>query len=495
MSSSHCRTCRTYVEVRTVNEESVVVQNGVTVTKSFSRDEFPVPAVTFEVQSTREEPVDLRIADAIPEGFGVEQIGFHPEYGSEHWTATGDGEVKFERTIEAEEEFTTVYGVRMEESDEPDMFLQKPTVAVNPTDTIEADDTVPEESSSVVRELARGERTSVPGLDEKEPADEKSDETVAEATAEPEASLAESGEPDEAERGGEAEETEEPLAELTDRTEEPVESADEESDEPVQESEVAGEEEEQVEEAEEEKAEEADEPVVEIGDEPESVAEYDEAIESEEPLVADAEDDIETESESEPEGATQTADSPTDQSMDPATDSESLVAAFAAEIEAGNVAEDDLAVIRDAVVDEPESERVRIEHLQSRVSDLEAYSDALEEFIDEKGTAQELLADVEAEIDTLGIEMEALEERADAAAEERDTMSEHLESLEDTVEAIAGVAERIERVRGDIDALDERVDGVEETTMELEAMESELDSVKADLEELSAWRDQLSDVF
>ncbi|MFW6458467.1 MAG: hypothetical protein ACOCY6_03530, partial [Halodesulfurarchaeum sp.] len=171
-----------------MNEESVVVTDGVTVSKSFDRDGFPVPAVTFDVASTREEPVEITITDDIPEGFGIEQIGFHPEYESDHWRATGDGGVRFERTIEPGEELYTLYGVRMAEETEPTVFLEKPTVEVRGGG--DAEEVVPRGSSEVVRELARGERDTVPGLEEPEPLVEAPEDERAEEPAEAELSEA-----------------------------------------------------------------------------------------------------------------------------------------------------------------------------------------------------------------------------------------------------------------------------------------------------------------
>ncbi|MFB6270500.1 MAG: hypothetical protein ABEH83_11180, partial [Halobacterium sp.] len=146
-----------------MSDETVVETGGVTVSKFFNAEDFPVPAVAFEVDSSRDDAVTLRIVDEIPDEFGIDQIGFHPEYGSEHWTASGDGVVRFEREIEPGESFTTVYGVRMEEGQDETPFLSAPTVEIEGEDI---DDVVPPESTSVVRELAGGERETVPGLED-----------------------------------------------------------------------------------------------------------------------------------------------------------------------------------------------------------------------------------------------------------------------------------------------------------------------------------------
>jgi outer membrane murein-binding lipoprotein Lpp len=460
-----------------MNEESVVMRNGITVTKSFSQDDFPVPAVTFDIQSTREDPVDLRITDTIPEGFGVEQIGFHPDYGSEHWTATGDGEVCYERTIEPDTELTTVYGVRMSEGDEPTAFLEKPSVEVDPAEAAEPSETVPEESSSVVRELARGDRETVPGLEADEPA-ESDEEPTAETADESWAETTEESV---------AEQFDEPATEFD---EEPEPEAGEPAEaDPIEEESVEDE-------SIEDEAEESDiEPPAETTVEPaeQDPAETDER-ESEAAAVADA-DSVLAGSDESPVAEESTADR-SEESEPPLghTETESVAAALAAEIEAGTVPAEDLSVLRSAL-GQPEHEAVKVEHLQSRVSDLEAYTDALEAFLDENGPAWDLLEDLEADVEGLNADLASVEDRLDAAAEERNRTDEHLENLEDTVEAVAGVAENIERVRGDLEALDERVEGLEETMSDLRSLEDDVAALESDLEELAAWRDQLSDVF
>jgi prefoldin subunit 5 len=486
-----------------MNEESVVMRNGITVTKSFSQDDFPVPAVTFEIQSTREDPVDLRITDTIPEGFGVEQIGFHPDYGSEHWTATGDGEVCYERTIEPDTELTTVYGVRMGEGDEPTAFLEKPSVEVDPAEAAEPAETVPEESSSVVRELARGDRETVPGLEDDAPSEasaaadvdeapgiESTDEPDPEVTDKPDAKVTDESDAEVTDELG-ADVTDEPEAEpfgdAESESAEPidtepidVESAgfdDEPTEEPAAEPDESGSEEADSEVAD---SEEAVSPAAAVADAEAVPEDVDAAVTADSTDVAEESGDVERSEEETPPMSN--------------TETESVAAALAAEIEAGEVPEADLSVLRSAL-GPPEHETVRVEHLQSRVSDLEAYTDALEAFLDENGRAKDLLEGLEADVEALDEDLGSVEERLDQAAEERNRTNEHLENLEDTVEAVAGVAENIERIRGDLEALDERVEGLEETTRDLRSVEEDVEDLESDLEELAAWRDQLSDVF
>lgn len=108
------------------HDEVVVSEDGVEVTKRFEDEEFPVPAIVFEFTSARAEDVTIQLSDTVPESVSVEDLGFHPEYGSEYWTIE-EGKITFERTIPAETSYTTVYGIRATGSDDVERFLTEPT--------------------------------------------------------------------------------------------------------------------------------------------------------------------------------------------------------------------------------------------------------------------------------------------------------------------------------------------------------------------------------
>ena len=156
---------------QTVEEQTTSV-DGVTVTKRFETDDFPVPAVAFEFESTRETPVTVRVIDTVPETVDVGDLGFHPEYGSEFWTIDDD-QITFERRLAPGEEYTTVYGVRATNADSGETFMTEPTVKMvsspdedsEAAEASEADDGggTPIESSvpgetNVVRDALGGDR-------------------------------------------------------------------------------------------------------------------------------------------------------------------------------------------------------------------------------------------------------------------------------------------------------------------------------------------------
>jgi polyhydroxyalkanoate synthesis regulator phasin len=108
-------------------EEVEISSEGIRVIKRFEDEEFPVPAIAFEFTSGREEEVTVQLSDTVPENIAVEDLGFHPEYGSEHWTIE-EGRITFERSFEPEASYTTVYGIRAAGSDDIGQFLTEPEI-------------------------------------------------------------------------------------------------------------------------------------------------------------------------------------------------------------------------------------------------------------------------------------------------------------------------------------------------------------------------------
>jgi hypothetical protein len=77
------------------------------------------------------------------------------------------------------------------------------------------------------------------------------------------------------------------------------------------------------------------------------------------------------------------------------TGSAAIAGRLAAELGAGRVDQEELAVLRDELgTDVTGRFEVKLERLQSRVATFDAYIDAMEAFIDEYGTGDEVLADV-----------------------------------------------------------------------------------------------------
>jgi outer membrane murein-binding lipoprotein Lpp len=156
--------------------------------------------------------------------------------------------------------------------------------------------------------------------------------------------------------------------------------------------------------------------------------------------------------EREPVTATETADDP----------GESLAAALAAELRAGSVAEDDLELLGEAVVDAHPalgsgSVVARLDQLQGDVVELRSYTGALETFLDENGTGEQLVESVQAELDSVDSRLDSLETE-------------------------------VEQLRSDLtDEIEQQGPG----SAEFDELNSRIERVDQELEQLKDWRQRL----
>jgi outer membrane murein-binding lipoprotein Lpp len=379
-------------------EEITVTSDGVTVTKRFEADEFPVPAIAFNVVSQRTESVNVRLADSVPGDVAVEDLGFHPEYGSEFWDIN-DNEITFQKDLGAEADYTTVYGIRATGTDDVEKFLTEPRIeSVDPPlDEDEAD--LVGDDGNAVKDVISGNSDSVPGLEDDEDEDietlnlkDPNNEGAPEAGA--------GGEGD----GADAE---------------PVET------------------------------------------------------------------DVET---------------------------GNVIAAMATEIRQNNVSASDVKLLKralDAVSEDSGPEggvnSARLQRIQGDIADLRAYTDALEEFLAENGTGDEMITEFNSRLDAFDAQLDSFENdlnefeddigsaksAAQAATEEIDELGGDVDSLENGLGDVEGTVDAIE---GDIDALESEIEAVREEIGEGE-IDERLSSVEEQVVELQEWRDQLSSVI
>jgi outer membrane murein-binding lipoprotein Lpp len=409
-------------------EEVTVASNGITVIKTFEADAFPVPAIAFRIKSDRTEAVTVKIVDDVPESVAVEDLGFHPEYGSEYWTIEDD-EITFEREIESEEQYTTVYGIRATGTDDVEQFLTEPDIAEVDPPLEDEDGVVGGSGSDVVRDVISGNTDSVPGLSDD---DEGEDEDIG-------------------------------TLDLADPNAEGEEKAADEDDEDDDEDE----------EVEEEAADE----------------DQDDDEDDEEEVEADAEPDEEEDEDMDDESDAKT--------NGVGGDIESVAAALATEIRDGDVDDDDMEVLREELEIETSGSDggavdARIEKLQTDVADMEAYIDALEEFLDENGQGAELIEDVQASVDDLESQMGDIEDDIEANASD-------IASLEGKVNNIKG---DLQSLKGDVKDVDDSIDDIQSTVDDLEGDLSDIEGVsdtiediEGDIEDLQEWREQLSNVL
>jgi hypothetical protein len=112
-------------------DEGVTASSGgVQVRKWVATNAAAVPVVKYEFASAREEPVEVALTDVVPPHLDPDDVGFHDDHHGDCWTRPDVDAIRFEATLEAGEELTTVYGVRRQSIEDPDAYLDRPTVAV-----------------------------------------------------------------------------------------------------------------------------------------------------------------------------------------------------------------------------------------------------------------------------------------------------------------------------------------------------------------------------
>lgn len=407
-----------------------VTTGEVRVGKAFEADRFPVPAIAFEIESLADEPIRIRLVDEIPESFPMEGVGFHPDYEGGNWTAYRDNRVAYERTLDPGESVLTVYGIRIDDPEEAEDFLGDPTVElIEHGDAAATGDVLGRETTQVVRDALSGEESrdlsgigGGPLLDDAQPAPrERADDPIT-VTGDRDESVTAVG-------------VEAAAAD--------DEAADDEGD-----------------------------------DEADAVPSAD-AAEALDPRSGDEAVEIEAEPEPDAEPAPAEAAVPG-----------SVAAALAAEIRDGTVDDEDLTVLREAFEaaegdDVPTSVDVRIGRLQSRIEDLLAYRDALADFLDENGTAEEVVGEVSEDLHDLSERVASIEDTvADADAER-----------EDLDAAVDAVADRVDTVADDLDDLSSTVETVQERLDAVEDLESDIEDIETELDDLRSFRDRLSSAF
>ena len=138
---------------------------------------------------------------------------------------------------------------------------------------------------------------------------------------------------------------------------------------------------------------------------------------------------------------------------------------------------DDVTTLRDQL-DQKQSANsvaVRLDHVQSQMDTFAAYIDSLEEFLDEEGTAQQLLENLRADMDELRDELRS-------AADERDKLHTRVAGLEATTPSATEVDAEITRVDCALESL------TDEFRQEIDELNARLDTIQADLNDQIEWR-------
>jgi len=431
---------------------------GITVTKRFEEDQFPVPAIAFEFTSEREEDVRVRMTDQVPESISVEDLGFHPEYGSEYWTIDEDV-ITFEREIGANTTYTTVYGIRATGTDDVHQFLSAPTL--EEVDPPLESEILPEGETDVVRDVLSGD-TDLPDSDgTAETAEKEPDEEVTLDLSDPDVAGSEQAVAAES-------------AETTDSTGETNAGAGASADDGAAPDSLVG------------------ALAAEIREQDvaaEDVRLLREAFDvagggAENARIEQLQSDV---------ADLRAYTSALEEFLDENGTGEKLIGEFETRLDSFDdrlrevQSEMDAASETVATVDD-EMDAVR-EEMDQVSGEMDAVRGEMEEVSDELGSVHEEIASVDEDVTAVNDEVESVRDEVDAVTGEVAMVGDELDTVHGEIDA---VSEDVETVRGDVDAVGEDVETVRE---DVDAVGEDVETVREDLTgEVGAVRDEVDEV-
>lgn len=187
----------------------------------------------------------------------------------------------------------------------------------------------------------------------------------------------------------------------------------------------------------------------------------------------------------------------------PADGADDVLAKLLDQLESTDEESDRLQALRAKLA--PESQKatdVRIQHIQSRMDDLAAYTEALEGLINKHGTASSFMEEIERELDDLNTQVDSIRNQTQSAETERRDFEERLADVESSVEAVGDdLRSSTEDLSAELDTLRDTVDSRERTIQTLretvndhdERLESVTDRIESTESDLRARLSEMSE--
>lgn len=184
------------------------------------------------------------------------------------------------------------------------------------------------------------------------------------------------------------------------------------------------------------------------------------------------------------------------------TDRDLVVERLVEELRADEVSPESVEFLREELGPagdaRPRSVEARLKQLQTDISDVRAYTNALEAFLDENGSAQELIDRFQRRVGSLEDALEVAEERLDAHDDELAGLGDEMESVGAQVEALS---EDLDDLAGDFEGLSTDVTGLESDLERVEGglpdtdVDERLASLESDVEDVESFTSNLKSVF
>lgn len=185
-----------------------------------------------------------------------------------------------------------------------------------------------------------------------------------------------------------------------------------------------------------------------------------------------------------------------------------LIDELRSRLAADDLSREEQREIRSSLDVGPEAESIdpRLDHVQQRLSDLEAFTAPLEAIYEQRGSPDEVLFDVAERIEAIEETHEQDTEKFEAIEETVQEDAERIQSVENAVETVveqvSDIHDRTTNLEGSVDdvedsieELDEAMDGVRQRVDGLDGVRSDLTEVKSDVEQLTTWQANVNSFF
>lgn len=159
------------------------------------------------------------------------------------------------------------------------------------------------------------------------------------------------------------------------------------------------------------------------------------------------------------------------------------VGRFIDELDGDSLSADQRETLREELdIESVGSIEARIDYCQSELSELTAYVEALETFLDEEGGGQALISEFRDDVATVEAELSELDSRLEAATDGQDGLRERVDEIEDEVDSLTDLAD-------DVSALETEL---EQTTT---ALREDIESLRGSVTAMREWQETVTSAF
>jgi archaellum component FlaC len=196
----------------------------------------------------------------------------------------------------------------------------------------------------------------------------------------------------------------------------------------------------------------------------------------------------------EPAGGVDLDDESTETTVDVESGMESVADQLATELEQGEVSEENLEILEEHLAlshSKSGSEDARLEQLEADVANLRAYTNALEEFLDEEGSAQQIIEDFEQKVAAIENDLDSVQTTTSTLEGKFGSLESELQDVDDSVDSLSS---ELAELRTDLDSTEQDVSSLDERVPAY-SVDERFDEVEDELDSIEEFVDNLKRAF